>query len=334
MALNELIETFEFLRTRISEHGDYLKEDETRTRQVLIDPLLKVLGWDVTDPEHVELEYRIETNYQVGRLRADYVLMAEPEPDAHPKPVAVVEAKKLRSDLLDMATNQVLNYATSKGIPWMLVTDGESWAMYKVFMQVELAQKLWVKFNVSSESSSSCALKSLALWRSNLNSEGDPIRAQEPVVAPFRGHPPTVPDDDDGDIIQVSQDWIPLREVSCAGKGHRLSGSLACPDGEIKPVRGWAGLYAEVADYLARAGHFARCNLPFGFTKGARYAVAREPIHGDGEPFVSPMFLTGGYHLETNNSAFRSLDFTFRLIEKCKGGPNRLDANDFKFQRS
>ena len=50
MALDELFETFEFLKKRIEEHREYLSQDETRTRQVLIDPLLKELGWDVGGP--------------------------------------------------------------------------------------------------------------------------------------------------------------------------------------------------------------------------------------------------------------------------------------------
>ena len=83
MALDDLKETIETLRERIRAHRAYLEGNETRTRQVLIDPVLHTLGWDVGDPNSVELEYRI------GRDWADYVLMG------NGRPIAVIEAKAL-----------------------------------------------------------------------------------------------------------------------------------------------------------------------------------------------------------------------------------------------
>ena len=51
MALDDLKETIETLRERIQAHRPYLEGNETRTRQVLIDPVLHTLGWDVGDPQ-------------------------------------------------------------------------------------------------------------------------------------------------------------------------------------------------------------------------------------------------------------------------------------------
>ncbi len=87
MALDDLQRVIENLRNMIEVHRDYLSEDETRTRQVLIDPLLRKLGWDVSDPQAVELEYKM------GPQRADYALMSNGQP------VAVIEAKRLGRDL-------------------------------------------------------------------------------------------------------------------------------------------------------------------------------------------------------------------------------------------
>ena len=185
MALNELMESFEFLKTQIDRHERYLKESETRTRQVLIDPLLKELGWDVTDPTRVELEFRIEKHYQLGRNYADYVLKVGE------RPIAVIEAKKLGSNLLDQATNQVLNYANSKGVPWMLVTDGDSWDMYDVFRPVPLSQKVCMSLCVSTDSAAICALGALRLWRPNLSAVDGPVEAGEPSLVPLP--PPPLP---------------------------------------------------------------------------------------------------------------------------------------------
>ena len=109
MALDELFRTFEFLKKRIEEHREYLSQDETRTRQVLIDPLLKELGWDVGDPGVVELERRIVKGQAGGVLKkADYVLSHERSE------VAVVEAKRLGRQLDDEVTTQASTYANIK----------------------------------------------------------------------------------------------------------------------------------------------------------------------------------------------------------------------------
>ena len=52
MMLDDLQGVIEKLRNMIKTHHGYLSGHETRTRQVLIDPLLRELGWDVTDPDY------------------------------------------------------------------------------------------------------------------------------------------------------------------------------------------------------------------------------------------------------------------------------------------
>lgn len=57
--LDQLVACIEHLRERITNHGASLRENETRTRLQLVDPLLLSLGWDVSDPELVIPEYVI-----------------------------------------------------------------------------------------------------------------------------------------------------------------------------------------------------------------------------------------------------------------------------------
>ena len=121
MALDELAATIATIKERIDDHRTSLAANETRTRQVLIDPLLAALGWDVSDPNLVELEY------SAGQGRADYALLGEHGP------VAVVEAKRLGEYLDDKHVMQVLNYANSQGIGYMVVCNGDEWRMYDVF---------------------------------------------------------------------------------------------------------------------------------------------------------------------------------------------------------
>ena len=83
MALDDLHGVIKKLQDTIETHRDYLSEHETRTRQVLIDPLLRELGWDVSDPGVVQLEFKSKQGW------VDYALMNEDWP------VAAIEAKKL-----------------------------------------------------------------------------------------------------------------------------------------------------------------------------------------------------------------------------------------------
>ena len=78
MALDELMECIDLLQERMRSHRDTLRENETRTRMALIDPMLRALGWDVSDPAAVTPEYK------GGGGWADYALLrADGRPARH-----------------------------------------------------------------------------------------------------------------------------------------------------------------------------------------------------------------------------------------------------------
>ena len=69
--LKPLVDAIETVKRRITEHGTSLRENEIRTRAALIDPILKALGWDVSDPDLVMPES------PMGSGRVDYALRAD-----------------------------------------------------------------------------------------------------------------------------------------------------------------------------------------------------------------------------------------------------------------
>ena len=166
MVLDDLQGVIEKLRKMIWTHREYLSGHETRTRQVLIDPLLRELGWDVSDPAAVELEYTVKLQYRVGKKWADYTLMSKGQP------VAVIEAKPLGSDLNDDKMMQALNYANRDAINYMIVTDGNKWEMYEVFKQATLEERLLMKLELSQKQlAHKNAMEALAMWKPNLTSK-------------------------------------------------------------------------------------------------------------------------------------------------------------------
>ena len=68
---------------------DGLKETPTRT--IFIDPILEALGWDVREPDEVQLEYPT-----IDGKTVDYALKINLEP------VLLVEAKPLNDPLTDV----------------------------------------------------------------------------------------------------------------------------------------------------------------------------------------------------------------------------------------
>jgi hypothetical protein len=104
---------------------DGLKEYSTRT--IFIDPLLQSLGWDVRDPDEVELEYPT-----IDGKSVDYA------PKINRKPVLFVEAKPLNDSLTDVKSiTQVVGYAANAGVVWCILTNGVT---YKVYCSTEKAE--------------------------------------------------------------------------------------------------------------------------------------------------------------------------------------------------
>ena len=105
---------------------------EQDTKNALIEPVLEALGWTKTNLDLVRAEYR-HTNKDNP---VDYALFSK----SHP--VLFVEAKALDCSIDEHKfVSQVISYANVAGVHWALLTNGRQWALYKVFAEVQGAQK-------------------------------------------------------------------------------------------------------------------------------------------------------------------------------------------------
>lgn len=116
--LTNLSNVLRIVRESAGSYETTLKKNEAAARAVLIDPILRALGWDVANPFMVE----VETVGQFGanKVSADYALKADGEV------VVVVEAKKLGTDLKQFH-HQLVQYGFSFGIERLFLTDGIRW---------------------------------------------------------------------------------------------------------------------------------------------------------------------------------------------------------------
>ena len=280
MALDDLKETIETLRERIQAHRPYLEGYETRTRQALIDPMLRSLGWDVEDPNSVELEYGIKRKW------ADYALMESG------RPIAVIEAKALGRPLNDDEKMQALNYANMDGIDYMAVTNGDHWQMFDVFKRGQLDDRILMEFQLTQDEPYACALQALGLWRPNLAS-GKPQEAVAPVVIkPSHDESePATPEPNSGQEVAESSnngDWMPLTSLKVE-RGQKPPAFIKFPDSSTRSLKNWTDLLESVAENLVERGKISARDCPVSTERSKRYLLHTEPIHlgPDAKEFVT-----------------------------------------------
>ena len=319
MPLDDVQRIIENLRDMIETHRDYLSTHETRTRQVLIDPLLRELGWDVSNPDAVELEYKVEPQW------ADYALMS----NGHP--LAVIEAKKLGSDIEDDKIMQVLGYANLAGIPYMIVTDGDKWGMYEVFRPGRLNDRRLMKLELSQQPAHKNALQALAMWRPNLASDDGPSEATEPVFIspepspdppssnpgePLERQVPDNPSEDSGNWCTFESKFYPQ-----GTKPIRLKIDTRVN----QPVKHWLDVIHKVVDWLVDTERLSANECPIG-TENKTF-IGSQAVNRDDTPFNNPQRLSNGLFLNRGFEAAKGQWRQLRqFLDRCGVDKNTIKA--------
>jgi len=149
--MKALISCIEKLRGSLERHKkDDLKEYPTRT--IFIDPLLEALGWDVRDPDEVELEYPT-----IDGKSVDYA------PKINRRPVLFVEAKPLKDPLTDVKSiTQVVGYAANGGVEWCILTNGVKYKVYRSTEKAEAPDKLLFEVSLDPKDTEGLPVQQLA----------------------------------------------------------------------------------------------------------------------------------------------------------------------------
>ena len=322
MALDSLQRVIEKLQKTIEAHRGYLDENETRTRQVLIDPLLRKLGWDVSNPNIVQLEY------DVRKERADYALMSKG------KPLVVVEAKRLGTDLDDRIM-QVLNYANVGGFPYMILTDGDKWEMYRVFEQATLEERLLMKLELSQQPADKNASQAWAMRKPNLTSKKpvfDPpkslfghqrrrsYQSKEPVFDPpkrasKRDKSPKPPGRKSYSFDSGKR-YPPFTKPMWLKIGNDVD----------KEVRVWRDVIHEVVVWLVDEERLSISDCPILIGKWT--FIDREgAVNRDGTPVKNPQKLPNGLILQRSNTTTHGQwDSLRKLLDQFNVDPSQIQV--------
>jgi hypothetical protein len=149
--MKDIVSCIEELRLKLDRHR---KEDikEYPTRTIFIDPLLQALGWDVRDPDEVQLEYPT-----IDGKSVDYA------PKVNRRPVLFIEAKSLNDQLTDVKSiTQVVGYAANAGVEWCILTNGITYKVYRSTEKAEAPDKLLFEVSIDPKFSEGRSVEQVA----------------------------------------------------------------------------------------------------------------------------------------------------------------------------
>jgi hypothetical protein len=269
--VRELLEAIERVRERIERHGSKLSQNEMLTRYALVDPILRALGWDTEDPEQVEPEPRTETG------RPDYALKHDG------KPIVMVEAKPLRSDL-EKARGEGFRYCWQNKVPFYAITDGNVWELHDLR---EMGGKEIFRIQLSRDNPGDAARQLLALWRPAMPE----VKVAKPPIFPKA--PPT-------------PSGLSLQELRKQVRpGQSPPTSIRFPDGTQEDLRTWKDLLVAVAKWALPKLQQQR-KLPLGSL-----------IRRDGQ-MRAPKDIGDGWKVETWFSARGCVQNAVRILREAK----------------
>lgn len=149
--MDTLILCIESLQAKLERHRkDDLKELPTRT--IFIDVLLQAIGWDVRNPDEVELECPT-----IDGKSVDYALKIER------KPVLFLEAKPLNDPLRDVKSiTQVVGYAANAGVEWCVLTNGVTYKVYHSTEKAEAPEKLLFDVSLDTKENRGMSIQQVA----------------------------------------------------------------------------------------------------------------------------------------------------------------------------
>lgn len=92
-------------------------DSEAAVKASVVLPVLRKLGWDDTDPNEVKPEFPVDGKF------VDYALIGDG------KPLVFIEAKHVHAKV-GTGEEQLFGYASHKGIPLLILTNGRCWDFY------------------------------------------------------------------------------------------------------------------------------------------------------------------------------------------------------------
>jgi len=314
--LSNLSDTLLQIQESAKLYRETLQKNEAATRAVLIDPVLRSLGWDTANTNMVEVEKTMDN------VRADYALY-----DSNAIPRIIVEAKALETDLgqkkLVMA---LVNYAFSFGLSDVFLTDGVIWQHFDSLQPGKTSPTRII--NLASDNPVDCAayfvqhLDAAKYWSveqsvdvlsqridelenliANLQKKVAELTPSNQVKPPVLITPP--PPLQEGFVSLADLDEI-------AGKKPTR---FRLPNGEVVEINTWKDLLRESCKFTL--AHNPSIKIPFPDSKGRKVSLFSLQKPANKVSFVTEQYNGYKVYIYLNYDSNNCVANALYILEKC-----------------
>jgi hypothetical protein len=248
--LTSLCEVLKLVKSSAESYRPQLQTNEAVTRAVLIDPVLRALGWDVANPAMVEVEKPVSSGRSSGCL--DYFLVGE-------SPI-IIEAKKL-GEPLENHFVQLVQYAFILKVGNIFMTDGLKWVHYTNFSATDQVPTKIIDLGLMEESELSRAAAYFVETLDAALVAPEPQKVEDKIVELERKF-----NDIERLVLSLANCQQIIPEVSAPVQGESASAwlllgdnnwdakkkkpvKLRLPNGQIIDVRSWTQVLTETCKY-------------------------------------------------------------------------------------
>lgn len=339
--LANLSSVLEMVRDSATSYEQTLKNNEAATRAVLIDPVLRALGWDVANPYKVEVEKT--ERYGKDRISADYALKSNSEV------AIVIEAKKLGENL-EQFHRQLIDYAFCFRIGRLFLTDGMRWEHFTDLQPYNFAPAR--TFDLHSDDLGQVAaylvqeldsalispderqIDLLAEQVEQLRIEVTDLKAIENRVRDLESlNRDEKPDEEPSRVVSESSDssevstsshssedtWIPLENrPNVTGKKAR---KLRLPDGKEVNTRYWSDVLVEACRYALKVYPDLQLQLPLSDKARGKTTLIQE---SEFNPDINSKSIEVGEQEFHANVHYNANDTVGNAIHVLKQVPDHL----------
>ncbi len=290
-SIDDLARRISELAERARKYADVFRRSEAATRASLIEPFLRLLGWDTEDPAQVRPEFPTQSG------RPDYALLGDDG-----RPLMFVGAKPYgrQEDLM-----QYISYCVREGVRYFVATDGVLWEVYDTSAPKPLQEKLVTRWDILNDPPVEVLRKSFAIARG--------VRERTEAPRPITDTTTAKPRPSAG---------LRLDEIN--PKKVKLPFSVIFPDGQRYDVKAWRGLLVSVIEWLIKTGRLTEKQLPLRAERATkRYLVNTKPVHITGSSFTAPEKVLNVY-VETHFSSRYIKRMACYALSECGVDPKQV----------
>lgn len=294
--LSNLSDTLRQIITSAKLYQSTLKKNEAATRAVLVDPVLRALGWDTANT------YMVEVEKTLGQARADYALY-----DSNAAVKIIVEAKALGENLNQPSiVMSLVNYAFTFKLQDIFLTDGIIWQHFTNFQPgnvvankildlahdnpIESAAYLvqWLdaaKFWPEEQTIDTLAQQITQLENTVATLQKDVARLQNVQQQPIPSTPTTAPVTTNTNPIGTTS-FIELAKVDTI-TGQKPT-QLRLPDGTVVPITKWRDILRECCKFAL--AHNPAIPLPLPDKSGRKVSLLNTVKPATGLAYVTEQY--------------------------------------------